>query len=62
VQWHKVIVLIDGGASHNFIDTNMVERRGIRWVHSSHTRRPPDELHEVDFQVDNNHVKLLNDR
>jgi len=42
---HKVIVLIDGGASHNFIDTNMVERRGIRWVHSSHTRRPPDELH-----------------
>jgi hypothetical protein len=26
---HKVTILIDGGASHNFIDGNMVERRGI---------------------------------
>jgi predicted aspartyl protease len=29
LQGHKVTVLIDGGASHNFIDANMVERRGI---------------------------------
>jgi hypothetical protein len=31
----------------------MVERRGIQWVHNSDTRRPPDELNQVDFQVDN---------
>jgi predicted aspartyl protease len=29
LQGHKVIVLIDGGASHKFINANMVERRGI---------------------------------
>jgi hypothetical protein len=29
LQGHKVTILIDGGASHNFIDANMVERRGI---------------------------------
>ena len=29
LQGHKVTILIDGGVSHNFIDSNMVERRGI---------------------------------
>jgi hypothetical protein len=29
LQGHNVTILIDGGASHNFIDSNMVERRGI---------------------------------
>jgi hypothetical protein len=29
LQGHKVTVLIDGRTSHNFIDANMVERRGI---------------------------------
>jgi predicted aspartyl protease len=29
LQGHKVTILIDGGASHNFINNNMVERRGI---------------------------------
>jgi hypothetical protein len=29
LQGPKVTILIDGGASHNFIDGNMVERRGI---------------------------------
>jgi hypothetical protein len=29
LQWHKVTILIDGGESHNFIDSNMVERREI---------------------------------
>ena len=29
LQGHKVTILIDGGESHNFIDGNMVERRGI---------------------------------
>lgn len=29
LQGHRVSVLIDGGASHNFIDATMVKRRGI---------------------------------
>jgi hypothetical protein len=29
LQGHKVAILIDGGASYNFIYANMVERRGI---------------------------------
>jgi hypothetical protein len=29
LQGHKVTILIDGGESHNFIDSNKVERRGI---------------------------------
>jgi hypothetical protein len=29
VQGHRVIVLFDGGASHNFIDSSLVERKGI---------------------------------
>ncbi len=29
VQGHGVTVLVDGGASHNFIDTSLVERKGI---------------------------------
>ena len=30
VQGHKVGVLIDGGASHNFIDFASIKRRGIQ--------------------------------
>jgi hypothetical protein len=29
VQGHRVTVLVDGGASHNFIDASLVERKGI---------------------------------
>jgi hypothetical protein len=29
LQGYRVTILINGGASHNFIDGNMVERRGI---------------------------------
>jgi hypothetical protein len=29
VQGHRVTVLVDGGASHNFIDSSLVERKGI---------------------------------
>jgi hypothetical protein len=29
VQGHRVIVLVDGGASHNFIDSSLVEQKSI---------------------------------
>jgi predicted aspartyl protease len=30
VQGQRMIVLVDGGATHNFIDTSLVARRGLR--------------------------------
>ena len=41
IQGQKVTVLVDGGATHNFIDAILVERRKLQaktfeWFHSHH--------------------------
>jgi hypothetical protein len=46
VQWQRMTALVDGGATHNFIDASLVARRGLcteefegfhvavaRWIH-----------------------------
>jgi hypothetical protein len=52
VQGHRVTVLVDGGASHNFINASLVEQKGItteafEGFFSDHTGGEHPKLHQV---------------